>query len=84
MPGVAMLAGEKLAVAPLGRPVAANVTADLKPVPAAVVNFTFNEDPVDRVALAVSLASENVGTVTAKLSVCVVVKLPPFAVMVGV
>ena len=81
LPGVAMLVGAKLAVTPLGSPLADRATAELNPVPPAVVTV-IGTDPLRATpALLALIESANV-PVTVRLKVWVLVTPPPAAVMV--
>jgi hypothetical protein len=82
MPGEAMLAGTKVAVTPLGRPLADSATADWKPPAAAVFNVIVVEPRAGTVALAALAVSVKLGTTTVRLNDCTRVRPPPDAVIV--
>ena len=83
LPGEAMLAGAKVAVRPAGSPLTDNVTAELNPVPAAVVIVSGVEAPGATLALvalddSVKLALD----CTVRLNARVLVVPPPTAPIV--
>lgn len=81
LPGAATLDGDRLGVTPLGAPVIDSATAELNPVPAAVV-MVIGVDPL-RATLAVVALSDSVKVPeTVRLNVWVLVTPPPEAVMV--
>ena len=81
-PGAATLVGAKVAVTPLGSPLADKAMAELNPVPAAVV--TVMAVDAARATLAVVALNESVKVpVTVRLRVCVLVTPPPVAVTVN-
>ena len=85
LPGEAMVAGEKLAVTPVGSPVIVNETAELNPFTLAVVNITGVEAPgvtLAPVALGVRVKLEAGKTVRRNARVLVVP--PPTAARVNV
>lgn len=82
-PGAPRLAGEKLAVTPLGVPLALNATLELNAGSPAIVRVTVAEVPWVMLAEAVfSLRVKPGNGVTVTCSVVVWVTPPPFAVMV--
>lgn len=82
-PGAARVAGEKLAVTPLGMPVAVKATAESNAGAPATVSVTVVELPCTTLAaLALSVRLNPGGGVTVTWSEVVCVTPPPFAVMV--
>ncbi len=83
-PGDAMLDGAKLAVTPLGIPVADNAIADLNPFSAAVETLTIVELPAATVALVVAVfaVKEKLGAATVTAIEAVRARSPPLPVMV--
>lgn len=82
MPGAAMLEGAKVAVTPGGIPLAASDTAELNPVPPAVVRVTAVEAPGARLRLMLGAVSVNVGVKTVRPRASVLVTPPPVPVTV--
>lgn len=65
-PGEAMLVGENAAVTPFGNPVTDRATAELNPLPAAVVKVKVLLLPIARVPLVGFAPRVKVGTITVK------------------
>lgn len=84
VPGEAMLVGANLAVTPVGSPVTENAIAALNPFIPVAFNTTLAGLPAVTVAFAESAVSANVGTITVKLIVCVLVTPPPVPFNVNV
>ena len=81
-PGEAMLAGEKVAVTPFGRPLMDKATADWKPFCAAVVKVTGMEPPVVTKRFVPPGGSVKVGAGTVSASEAVRVNPAPVPVSV--
>jgi hypothetical protein len=81
-PGAASVAGVKLAVTPVGRPVTENATAELKPPTTVVWTWTVVVPPSFRVAAVAAGLTVKFGTESAKLAV--LVTPPPVPVTVKV
>ena len=83
LPGEAMLEGARLAVTPLGSPLADNTTGDWNPFNTVVESLIAVEPPGVTVALAAFNASVKLGAgKTVRLTGCVFVTPPPAAVTV--
>ena len=86
LPGDAMLAGAKVAVTPLGIPVADSAIADLNPFSAAVETVTVVEPPAATVARAAVVAAltvkEKLGAATVTAIEAVRERPPPLPLMV--
>lgn len=83
MPAPVTDAGLKLAVTPLGAPVAENETADLKPPTTAVETVTWPEPPCTTLTVADEAVREKPGAmVTVSVSLAVCTTLPEVAVRV--
>lgn len=82
-PGEAMLVGAKLAVTPAGSPLTESASAALNPLTAAPVTMMGVDPPRATVTLAPLSPSVNIGPITVRLSVCVLVNPPPVAVTMG-
>ena len=76
-PGDAMLVGEKLAVTPLGNPVAESDTAPLNPPSVADVTVTLLGVPAVNVKLAALVLSEKLGAATVNATVLLRANPPP-------
>lgn len=83
-PGEAILAGVKVAVTPLGRPVTDRATVDLKPFCAAVVKVTGMEPPAVTMILVPLGVSVKVGDGTVSAREAVRVNPAPVPVSVKV
>jgi hypothetical protein len=83
-PGVAMLVGANFAVTPFGNPLTASAIADLNPFTATAFKVNVVAPPAVTVALAAFAVSANVGTITVRLSACVLVSPPPVPLNVRV
>jgi len=83
LPGAGMLGDARLAVTPLGSPLADNTTGDWNPFNAVVESLIAVEPPGVTVALAAFNASVKLGAgKTVRLTGCVFVPPPPTAVTV--
>lgn len=83
LPGVAMLAGAKFVVTPLGAPFTDNANADWNPFSTTVDSLIDIEPPRVTVALvALGVRVKLGGSKTVRLTGCVFVTPPPIAVTV--
>ena len=83
LPGVAMLAGENIAVTPVGNPLIESVMTDLNPFTAAVVTLIGSDPPRATVTCAPESDSVKSGPMTVRTRVCVFETPPPEAVSVS-
>jgi hypothetical protein len=84
LPGAARLAGAKLAVTPLGSPVAEKAIGALKPPEGVVVIVTGIDPPGVRLMPAAPRVTAKLGVTTVRVRGCVLVSPPPVAVMMRV
>lgn len=84
LPGIARLAGENFAVTPPGSPLTENVIADLNSFAPVVFSPNVVELPAVTVALVDDAVNVNVGTITVRLIVCVLLTPVPVPFIVTV